>query len=399
MRRKISPSAGCGTIIAPPSKSASHRALIAGALSERSVIKNLGSSADIDATLSCLKIMGAQAEFTEEGLVIGGLDPKNTPSCTINCNESGSTLRFFVPLCLLSGNPITLTGTKKLLSRPLTEYADLCRDNGFDFILKEDSLTVCGKLEGGEYKMSGERSSQFITGMMYTLPILDKKSTLEVTGDAQSISYIDLTEQIIRDFGISVRRNALTFSFEGSQKYAGRDFVIEGDYSNAAFPDAFNMTGGNIVVTGLREDSTQGDKVYKELFKKLGTDETIDLSDCPDLAPVLFALAGIYGGKFTGTKRLRLKESDRVEAMKQELKKCGIDLIDGENDVIISPVGLHAPEEIISGHNDHRIVMAMSVLLSKLGGTIEGTNAVRKSWPGFFDEIRKLGIEVSDEIQ
>jgi len=399
MKRKISPSVMEGSIIAPPSKSASHRALIAGALSERSVISNLGSSADIDATLSCLKIMGAKAEYDGEKLIIGGLDPKNIKSCTINCNESGSTLRFLIPLCLLSGNPVTLTGSEKLLSRPLDEYACLCKDKGFDFILKEDSLTVCGKLESGDYKMSGERSSQFITGMMYTLPNLDGKSTLEVTGNAQSISYIHLTEQIMRDFGISMKRDGLRFSFDGSQKYISRDFSIEGDYSNAAFPDALNMLGGNVTITGLREDSTQGDKVYKELFKKLRTDEVIDLSDCPDLAPVLFALSAVYGGKFTGTKRLRLKESDRVEAMKQELKKCGIDLIDSENDVIIFPVGLHSPVETIYGHNDHRIVMAMSILLTKLGGNIEGTNAVRKSWPAFFDTMKELGAEVKDEVQ
>ncbi|MBE6039139.1 MAG: 3-phosphoshikimate 1-carboxyvinyltransferase [Anaerofustis stercorihominis] len=397
MRLTIVPSVAKGDIIAPPSKSASHRALIAGALSEKSTIYGLGESNDINATLNCLRVMGAKAELNGNTLDIGGLDPKNIPECSIDCGESGSTLRFLIPLCLMSGNPVTLRGHGRLMHRPLTEYEQLCRENGFDYILRDDSLTVCGELRGGEYKMSGERSSQFITGMMFALPLLENKSTLTITGNAQSLSYIMLTQQIIKDFGISFTRGGNTFFFGAEQKYNNMDFPIEGDYSNSAFVEAFNLMGGDVKVTGLREDSTQGDKIYREYYKKLGTDEIMDLSDCPDLAPILFAMAAVYGGKFTGTKRLRLKESDRIQAMKTELKKCGITLTDTENDVMISPEGLHSPTEVISSHNDHRIVMAMSVLLSKLGGTIDGADAVRKSWPDFFEEIGKLGITIKYE--
>ena len=399
MKVRINPSHLSGTITAPPSKSASHRALIAGVLSEESVIYNVGNSNDINATLSCLRTLGAKVECNGDTLTTGGFDPKNVKSCVIDAGESGSTLRFLIPLCLFSSNPVTIKGHGKLLQRPLDEYAELCRKSGFDFILREDSLTVCGQLKEGDYEISGQRSSQFVTGMMYAMSLFNKECTLKVTGKAESVSYIDLTKQILTDFGIGIRQNGLEFTFDGKGRYLSREFTVEGDYSNAAFLEAFNYLGGDVTVTGLREDSTQGDRVYKDLYKKLGTDEIIDLSDCPDLAPVLFALSAVYGGNFTGTRRLRIKESDRTGAMKTELEKCGIDLLDGENDVIIKGIGLKSPDEVIAGHNDHRIVMAMSVLLSRTGGIIEGCEAVRKSWPDFFEKIKKLGADIIYETE
>ena len=217
MRLTISPSVARGEIIAPPSKSASHRALIAGSLSEKSTIYGLGESNDINATLNCLRVMGAKAELNGNTLDIGGLDPKNIPECSIDCGESGSTLRFLIPLCLMSGNPVTLRGHGRLMQRPLTEYEQLCRENGFDYILRDDSLTVCGDLRGGEYKMSGERSSQFITGMMFALPLLENKSTLTITGNAQSLSYIMLTRQIIRISASALQEKATPSSSERSR--------------------------------------------------------------------------------------------------------------------------------------------------------------------------------------
>ena len=242
--------------------------------------------------------------------------------------------------------------------------------------------------------MSGERSSQFITGMLYVLPLLEGNSTLRITGKAQSLSYVHLTKQVMEDFGIQAEQQGLTYRISGGQRYEKQEFWVEGDWSNAAFPDALNVLGGKVAVTGLRPDSTQGDKIYREYFQKLGGAAPLDLADCPDLAPVLFALAAVKGGHFVGCKRLRLKESDRIAAMQQELAKCGITLTAGEDTVDISPAGLHPPKEIIDGHNDHRIVMAMSVLLSRLGGSIEGAQAVAKSWPRFFESFKGLGIEV-----
>ena len=396
MRVEILPSVGSGTLQAPPSKSAAHRAMIAAALSGGCVVQGLGDSADMDATRGCLKAMGATIEERADGLYLGRLDPKNTGNCELSCIESGSTLRFLIPLCLLSGNPITLKGQGRLMQRPLTEYEQLCKQRGFDFILDGDTLTVCGKLQSGEYRLSGERSSQFITGMMFALPLLDGQSTLMIEGKAQSLSYIRLTEQILRDFGITLIPTENGYIIPGNQHYRAQKMAVEGDWSNAAFPEALNKLGGEVTLTGLRADSTQGDKIYREYFECLGTERAMDLSDCPDLAPILFALSAVYGGRFVGTKRLRLKESDRIAAMQDELKKCGVTLAAGEDDVVIIPDGLRPPTEIIDGHNDHRIVMAMTVLLTRLGGKIDGAEAVGKSWRNFFAAMQKLGLEVRE---
>ena len=174
------------------------------------------------------------------------------------------------------------------------------------------------------------------------------------------------------------------------------EYTVEGDYSNAAFLDAFNLLGGEVQVIGLSETSVQGDKVYKEMFEQLsGGTKEFDLSDCPDLAPIMFALSAVKGGaRFTGTARLKIKESDRAEAMKQELKKFGIDLKIKENEVIVEKGAINPPTEILCGHNDHRIVMALSLLCSMVGGTIAGAEAVNKSFPDFFDKIKALKVDV-----
>ncbi len=393
MRVNILPSVGHGTLSAPPSKSAAHRALIAAALSGGCTVCGTGDSADMDATRRGLEILGAQIKETPNGVHLGGLDPRRIPDCTVDCGESGSTLRFLIPLCLISGSRVTLRGHGRLMQRPLDEYAELCKARGFLFELGPEGLTLSGRLTGGEFRVDGSRSSQFITGLLFALPLLEGESTLVIEGEAQSLSYIDLTVQMLRQFGICLTKKENIYHIPGGQHYRAEKIRVEGDWSNAAFPDALNLLGGSVRVTGLREDSTQGDKIYREYFEKLGK-ETLELSDCPDLAPVLFALAAVKGGEFTGCKRLRLKESDRIAAMQAELKKCGITLVAGEDDVRISPKGLCPPSVPIDAHNDHRIVMAMTVLLSRLGGSIEGAEAVGKSWRDFFSAMRTLGIEV-----
>lgn len=393
MRVNIYPSVGRGVMAAPPSKSAAHRAMIAAALSDGCTVHGPGDSADMDATRECLKILGAQIKTSEAGLHLGGLDPYRIPDCTVDCGESGSTLRFLIPLCLVGGSTVTLKGHGRLMQRPLLEYASLCAERGFTFDLNWDSLTLSGRLRGGEFHMDGSRSSQFITGMLFALPLLREDSTLIIEGNAQSLSYIDLTVQILRDFGITLTKKDNTYFIPGSQHYRAESITVEGDWSNAAFPEALNVLGGEVTLTGLRTDSTQGDKIYREYFERLGR-ERLDLSDCPDLAPILFALAAVRGGSFTGCHRLRLKESDRIAAMQTELKKCGVTLVSGEDTVEISPKGLRPPDDVIDGHNDHRIVMAMTVLLTRLGGSIEGAEAVGKSWRDFFKVMQTLGIEV-----
>lgn len=402
MKVKITPSKAVGTINAPPSKSLAHRALICGAMSGGSIINNLAFSKDITATLGCLKALGATAEVNGDTVKIGGLDPFNTPdNAVLFCDESGSTLRFMLPLCLLSGKRITLTGAKRLFERPLDIYEKICREQGILFEKTADSVTVCGKINSGNFKIPGDISSQFITGLLFTLPMLSGVSILEITGKFESASYIDLTLSALSQFGIKITRADNRFIIMGNQKYQSADYTVEGDCSNAAFPEALRFLGGDVNVNGISDCTLQGDRVYKDIFQAISKNiRRFDLSDCPDLAPILFAVSAAKGGAyFTGTSRLRIKESDRGAAMAAELKKFGIPVEVGENYVNIPNAKLNPPSEPICGHNDHRIVMSMAVLCTLTGGEIHGAQAVAKSYPDFFEVLKSLnvGVEIYED--
>ena len=397
MKVQISKSSPWGEIAAPPSKSLAHRALICGALSDLSRVENLDFSKDISATFNCLKALGAVCRADKKGVEIGGLDPFNIPNDAIlHCDESGSTLRFLIPLCLLSGKKVTLKGSKRLFERPLDIYEKICAEQGMIFEKNEDSLTLCGKLSSGNYRIPGNISSQFITGLLFALPLLDGVSIVEISGKFESESYIKLTLEMLSSCGIRVVYSANRFIIMGNQKYKPFHYTVEGDCSNAAFLDAFNHMGGNVKISGISSDTLQGDIAYKSIFR--GLDEAIkqfDLSDCPDLAPICFALAAVKGGaEFVGTSRLRLKESDRSQTMKAELAKFGVDLQVEENSVKIPDCELKTPTESLYGHNDHRIVMALSVLSTLTGGIIEGAEAVSKSYPDFFEVLKTLNVKV-----
>ena len=401
MNITINKSIARGDITAPPSKSMAHRALICGALSAGSEIRSIARSEDIKATLRCLSTLGAHIEEDGETVRIGGLDPTvAVPTAPLDCAESGSTLRFMIPLCLLSDNPVTLTGATRLMQRPIGVYADLCAGADLRFEQGENALTVCGKLHGGRYNVPGNVSSQFISGLLFALPLAKEDSVITITGQVESLSYIDLTLKTLTDFGIILYRMGDAILIPGGQTYRPRQTAVEGDWSNAAFLEAFNLFGGNVTVDGLDEYSPQGDRVYRELFSRLCRNDAspIDLTDCPDLAPIFFAVAAAKdGGVFEGTARLKIKESDRAAAMQAELGKCGVPVTVEDNRVIVHKAPLHAPNGVIDGHNDHRIVMAMSVLCSLVGGEIAGAEAVTKSYPNFFDDIKKLGIQVNTQ--
>ncbi|MBE6683147.1 MAG: 3-phosphoshikimate 1-carboxyvinyltransferase [Ruminococcaceae bacterium] len=398
MNVRILPSMAQGIVNAPPSKSMAHRALICGALSEKSLINNLAYSADIEATLSCLSSLGADIERNGSSVKIGGLDLMNVKDGTVlYCNESGSTLRFMIPLCLLTGKKITLTGAKRLFERPLSVYESICREQGILFEQNDNSLTLCGTIQSGSYRVRGDVSSQFITGLLYALPLLDGISILEVTEPFESSSYVDLTLSALNSFGIRITRNGNRFVIMGGQKYRKCEYTVEGDCSNAAFLDALSFLGGDVKVNGISEKTLQGDRVYKDYFEKIARNENdIDLSDCPDLAPILFAVAAAKGGAgFVGTARLRIKESDRANAMKEELAKFGVCVDVCENSVTVRKSALLPPNVPLNSHNDHRIVMSLAVLCSLTGGVIENAEAVAKSFPDFFSvlESLKVGIE------
>lgn len=395
----ISPCNPQGKINVPPSKSDAHRLLVCAGLSEgESKIENIALSNDIKATLGCLENMGAQWRECEGGIIINGTDPRKADVKGIFCNECGTTIRFFIPLCLLNESETTVTGSEKLLTRPLTVYEEICKEQGIYFNNDGKKITLKGKLNAGEYVVKGNISSQFISGLLFALPLLDGDSTIKILPPFESRPYVDMTLSVLKLAGIQVEhKNELEFYIKGNQSYKPFNRRVEGDWSNGAFPEALSAMGYGVETTGLRDDSLQGDKICREHFKalKAGT-PTIDLSDCPDLAPILFAFAGMHNGAhFTGTARLKIKESDRVGEMSEELIKFGIELTDNENSVDVKGEVFNPPTEILKGHNDHRIVMTMAVMLVETGGTIEGAEAVNKSYPDFFRDLESIGVKLT----
>lgn len=393
----IEKSMAFGRVSAPPSKSMAHRCLICGALSKgRSTIKGVEFSEDIKATTECLKALGADIEISGKTVRIGGISNKNEiRSDILNCRESGSTLRFLIPLCLLFDRKIRLNGSGRLMQRSLSVYSDICANQGITFLKDEGGVTVKGKLQCGRYAVRGDVSSQFISGLMFALPLLERDSVIDITGALESGSYLGMTAKALAEFGVRISRtDEHTVLIKGNQEYKPRELKIEGDYSNAAFLDAFNTIGGNVAVTGLKSDSVQGDRVYKQLFSQLEKgNPTIDVSDCPDLAPILMTVAAMKNGVIlTGTHRLKIKESDRGAAMAEELAKFGVKTENRENSITVYKSQLKTPYLPLFGHNDHRIVMSLAVLCSTVGGTIYGAEAVSKSFPSFFNKLKKLGI-------
>ena len=395
----IQPGTARGMVAAPPSKSMAHRLLICAALSEgESTVYGVDRSEDILATSDCLSALGASLSWEGTTVHIKGCDPRRSGPAVLNCRESGSTLRFMIPLCMLSGNPMILKGSPTLLSRPLSVYEDLCRDRGLTFTRTEEGLLVQGRLTPGEYTVPGSISSQFITGLLFALPLLDGNSRIRLLPPVESGSYLSLTLQALQDAGVRVSNpDEYTLNIEGSAAFSARSTEVEGDYSNAAFFEALNCIGGEVTVTGLRTDSLQGDRIYREYFPLLreGPAE-LDLTDCPDLAPVLFAAAALcHGAVFTGTRRLRFKESDRGAVMALEMAKFGITLETEENRIIVPAGNIHMPAEPLDSHNDHRIAMALSLLCTRTGGEIHCAEAVRKSFPDYWQKLQSLGIDVS----
>ena len=392
MKAVFSPSTPRGSVEAPPSKSAAHRRLICAGLADGvSFLSGIAPSEDIAATVDCLCSLGAKIDFTGNAATVIGCDPRKATSATLPCRESGSTLRFFLPLCLLSGASFTLSGSEKLLSRPLSVYEELASEKGFLLNKEKNAVSVAGRLTPGTYTLPGDVSSQFVTGLLFALPLLDGDSTIVLTPPVESRSYIDMTLAALAEHGVRAEwTDETTLSVPGGQTYLPRAGKIEGDWSNAA---PFLSLG--VAVTGLDPASLQGDRRVVGFLSALDRGfAEIDLSDTPDLAPVLFAHAALRdGGLFTGTKRLALKESDRGRAMQEELAKCGVAVAIGENEITVGS-GAVTPREPFAGHNDHRIVMATSVLAARLGGTVEGIGAINKSFPDFFQKLKQINIKV-----
>ena len=408
-----------GTITAPPSKSMAHRAVLCAALAEgRSHITNLEFSKDISATLGaagqlCAEVRTGPADAVVEGL--GHFRPLFAP---VDCCESGSTLRFLIPIASLTGQAVTFTGRGRLMERPQSVYETLYREQNLRFEQSSAGLTVEGALTPGDYTLAGNVSSQFISGLLFALPLLDGDSTLHLLPPVESRSYIDMTRSVQAAFGVSSRwMDETTLFLPGNQHYHACDYTVEGDYSQAAFPAVLGAVCGGVTITGLHPETLQGDAVILDILRRCGAKFTrtaegirfekaplhgvdIDLADCPDLGPVLMVLGLLCDGTtvIRNAERLRLKESDRIAAMEAELRACGGVLESAGGTITVQGCAdhLHAPEAPLHGHNDHRVVMSLAVLAlcTGLPLTVDDAEAIQKSWPHFFTAIRPLGAEV-----
>lgn len=399
MKVKILPSKTSGEVSAPPSKSFAHRYLIGSVLSRgKCVIKNVADSDDISATLSCIEQLSGSVTKDGNTVTVIPTKEKQIENAVFDCKESGSTLRFFIPVVLATGaKNCTFSGSERLLARGIKEYEKLFENSDVKIKSDEKAIEVNGTLSAGNYEISGEISSQYTTGMLFALSVLDGKSTLKITGNAESRAYVDMTIKVLKDFGADITEPEKNFfEINGKGRLSPGEFTVEGDWSNAAFLIALSRLLGTISVSGLNENSVQGDRFSSVAFDALdGENAEIDLKDCPDLAPILFAYAAYKnGGRFTNTRRLRVKESDRANVMAEELKKFGANVKVYENSVEIEKTQLKPPIVPLCGHNDHRIVMALSVLAAVFGAEIDGAEAINKSYPDFFRVIKKAGVNV-----
>ena len=416
MRARITPAKiDSGNITIPPSKSLAHRAIICACLAPgRSVISNIDYSVDIRATIEGMRHFGASIKEDKDTLFIDGIETFQYDGDVVNCHESGSTLRFFLPLFSLTGKRATFSGSKRLIERPQNVYEMLFQEQGIDFVRTYPNIIIDGRLKPGELTLKGNVSSQFITGLLFALPLLEADSKIHIEPPFESRSYVDLTIQMLKRFQIIVEyEDAYTLAIKGNQQYQPTDVLVEGDYSQLVFWASLGVLNHSVETHGLDLHSLQGDKKTIDIFQSMNAGikvlddgyqfcpgtlngTVIDLNDCPDLGPMLFALATQANGKttFQNAGRLRIKESDRIEAMETELKKLGCSISSTFGTVTITgPVKLQG-NVTLHGHNDHRIVMALSILATIADEpiTIDDAQAISKSYPGFFKDLASCGI-------
>ena len=416
MRARITPAKiDSGNITIPPSKSLAHRAIICACLAPgRSVISNIDYSVDIRATIEGMRHLGASIKEDKDTLFIDGIETFQYDGDVVNCHESGSTLRFFLPLFSLTGKRATFSGSKRLIERPQNVYEMLFQEQGIDFVRTYPNIIIDGRLKPGELTLKGNVSSQFITGLLFALPLLEADSKIHIEPPFESRSYVDLTIQMLKRFQIIVEyEDAYTLAIKGNQQYQPTDVLVEGDYSQLVLWASLGVLNHSVETHGLDLHSLQGDKKTIDIFQSMNAGikvlddgyqfcpgtlngTVIDLNDCPDLGPMLFALATQANGKttFQNAGRLRIKESDRIEAMETELKKLGCSISSTFGTVTITgPVKLQG-NVTLHGHNDHRIVMALSILATIADEpiTIDDAQAISKSYPGFFKDLASCGI-------
>lgn len=394
-----------GAVTPPPSKSQAHRLILAAALSGGvSTLSNVDFSQDIEATLGCLFALGTGVERRDKGQVklhgLGNSIPQAGPISVLDCGESGSTLRFLIPAALVVIGGGIFTGHGRLMERPQEPYFRLFEEKGISYEKKDGKLTVQGKLEPGEYVLPGNVSSQFFTGLLYALPLLDGDSILRSSTPLESRGYVDMTLDALKTFGVRVEETEPgVFAIPGNQRYQSKDLAVETDWSNAAFWYAANFLGAQVDIRNLNPDSVQGDRQIGALYWKLARpgDVDIDLSQCPDLAPPLAAMAAVRRGttRFVNAGRLRMKESDRLQTIAQTLNTLGAKAQVGEDTLTLEGVD-HLEGGTVDGCNDHRIAMmaAVAAVACEKPVTVLGAECVKKSYPHFWWDYTALGGEV-----
>lgn len=413
---RITPRTLNGELDAVESKSDAHRQLIAASLSHTPTkLRVRAVSKDIAATIACLRQAGARIVPGADGrLHITPLWAASAVNPVFDCGESGSTLRFLLPVAAAVFNGFTLTGSGRLPQRPLAPIVEAMADNGCSFSGAALPMTVTGHLRGGVYALPGDISSQFVSGLLLALPLVDGDSEIVLTTPLESTGYVDMTLATLASFSVKVARTAQGYAVNGPQTYSSPgDTVVEGDWSNAAFWFAAAAVGGQVTVRGLDPDSPQGDKQMVSILAAMGAKTSVDkhgvtvtaaplnatrvdAADIPDLVPVLAAVMAVAQGEsaIVNAGRVRLKESDRLSAVARNLNSIGADITENEDSLIIRgrPTLRGGTAD---GCNDHRIVMALAAVSAacETDLVITGAHAVEKSYPGFFEHFNSLGGE------
>ena len=422
---KIYPSKLKGEVKIPPSKSMAHRAIICAALSDGlCIIENIDYSDDIIATIDAMNSLGAKIVKHKDYIeVIGayGSDEKPQETRIIDCNESGSTLRFLVPISLLFKGSSKFIGRGNLGKRPLTTYYNIFERQGIEYSHEEGNLNLVidGELKPGIFEVEGNVSSQFITGLLFTLPLLKEDSKIIITTEMESKGYIDLTLRAMNDFGVEIiNNNYREFIIKGNQKYNSRNYRVEGDYSQAAFFLCADSLGNNVLCKDLDLNSLQGDKEVIDILERMNvifnandigvkgttngelTSTVIDGSQCPDIIPVLTSVAALTKGttEIVNAGRLRIKECDRLAAITSELNKLGAKIIEKEDGLVVTGVEkLQGGVEVWS-HKDHRIAMTLAIASTRCEEpiVIKDYECIAKSYPNFFEDFKALGGNVHE---
>ena len=402
-----------GTVTPPPSKSAAHRALICTALAGRGRVRGIIDSHDMQATLHAIEALGLRAEHSHNMVTIIEKLPPVKGRRIVDCGESGSTLRFFIPIFAALGISCEFVGQGRLPERPLDVYAKCLPEHGITLSAKSGlPLQMDGKLQPGTFVLAGDVSSQFITGLLFALPLLDGDSEIVLTTALESAPYVDMTLDALAQAGIEILPTETGWLIPGRQRYLPRDYIVEGDWSQAAFLLAMGALGGEISLRSMNMLTSQGDVEVVDILKRMGADIFIDrgmihcrkaplhgtcfeATQIPDLVPILAVVAAFAEGEtlITGAGRARIKESDRLSSTADCLRTLGASIEELPEGLRIYGKPTLPGGVTVNGHNDHRIVMSMAVsaLRCEQPITVTDASSIDKSWPSFFNDYQYCG--------